>query len=76
MPYSNLKGKVDRVAAAALLKDASRQSTVTVYCRVDNEQGALRTGMTGFGRIDYGLRPLGWIMLNSVLRLLRTEFWW
>lgn len=32
--------------------------------------------MTGQARISTGRRPLGEILLDRTLRLLRTEFWW
>ena len=76
LPFSKLTAKVDRIAPFALTDAKAPQSTVTVYCRVENEDGLLRTGMTGFGRIYHRVRPLGWIGLNRALRFLRTEFWW
>lgn len=76
LPFCTLTGKVDRIAPAAAGQQDSKQSTVTVYCQVENEQGLLRTGMTGFGRINYRLRPIGWIALTTGMRFVRTEFWW
>ena len=31
--------------------------------------------MTGYARISCGRRPLGAILVDRVLRFLRTEFW-
>ncbi len=86
LPFTNLTARVDRIAPATASaqstsqsephKSSSSQSTVTVYCVVDNEHSQLCTGMTGFGRIYQSLRPLGWIVMNRVLRFFRTEFWW
>lgn len=84
MPNYNLYGKVDRVGAAASTgvvdpanpPKASTPRNVIVYCKVENEHDMLRAGATGYGRVSCGLRPVGWIMFNSALRLLRTEFWW
>jgi len=85
MPFTSLVAHVDRVAPAAAnlavptpgqtqpVQD--KQTTVTVYCTVKNSEGELRTGMTGFGRISHGLRPIGWIAIGSFMRVLRTEFW-
>ena len=43
---------------------------------LDNADGSLRTGMTGFGRIHHDTRPLGLIVLDRAQRYLRREFWW
>ena len=51
LPFSSWTAKVDRIAPFAQGDAKAPQSTVTVYCRVENADGLLRTGMTGFGRI-------------------------
>jgi hypothetical protein len=78
LPFSKLTATVDRIAPSAggVEREKVLPNTVTVYCRLSNGDGSLRTGMTGFGRIYHRLRPLGLIMLNRALRYLRTEFWW
>jgi hypothetical protein len=50
--------------------------TVTVYCRLDRPGPDLRPGMTGHARVNAGERPLGEVLLDRVLRVIRTEFWW
>ena len=75
-PYLTLRTQVDRIASAATLAEKATHSTVTVYCRLDNTDGTLRSGMTGFGRIHHQKRPLGLIALDRVGGYLRTEFWW
>jgi len=52
------------------------QSTVTVYCRLEDPEGCLRPGMTGHARVYTGRRPVGAILFDRALRFLRTEFWW
>lgn len=91
LPFDSLTATVDRIAPAAqpiggaLALGGSPAAgapapgatrTVTVYCKVDNSAGLLRTGMTGFGRIHSERRPIGLLMINATLRLLRTEFQW
>ena len=56
-------------------KELATQRSVTAYCRIENDQGKLRSGMTGFGRVYHHWRPLGWIGLTRALQFLRTEFW-
>jgi putative peptide zinc metalloprotease protein len=75
-PYLTLRTQVDRIAPAAMVAQKATQSTVTVYCRLENGDGTLRSGMTGFGRIHHQKRPLGLIALDRAQRYLRTEFWW
>src|SRR5205823_2747686 len=74
LPFEALQGVVERVAPSAAPGDA--YSTNTVYCRLDTTPPDLRSGMTCFARIQCGRRPLGKAMVDSVLRFVRTEFWW
>jgi hypothetical protein len=32
--------------------------------------------MTGYARIDTGRHPIGAILVDRALRLVRPEFWW
>ena len=43
---------------------------------LDPAPDELRTEMTGHARVDTGRRTIGAILLNQVLRFVRTEFWW
>ena len=74
LPFQTFQAKVDRIAPCAVPGDV--QSTVTVYCRLENADPELRPGMTGYARIYCGRRPLGEILAERALRFLRTEFWW
>ncbi len=87
LPFSNIVGEVERIApatisassatvlAGAALSNPGRAS-LAVYCRVENEEKMLRTGMTGFGRVHAEKKRLGWYVLNKAIRLMRTELWW
>ncbi|HIB69835.1 MAG TPA: hypothetical protein EYO33_33345 [Phycisphaerales bacterium] len=55
---------------------APKTNTFTVYCGVDNPDGELKTGMTGFARISRDETALGSLLANKVLKYVRTEFWW
>jgi hypothetical protein len=55
---------------------AARGRTVVVTCSIDGVLLVLRTSMSGYARIYTGRRSLGGILVNRVMRLFRTEFWW
>jgi multidrug efflux pump subunit AcrA (membrane-fusion protein) len=74
LPYETFTTVVDRVAPSGVRGEA--QSSVTVYCRLDSAPDELRTEMTGHARVDTGRRTIGAILLNQMLRFVRTEFWW
>jgi multidrug efflux pump subunit AcrA (membrane-fusion protein) len=74
LPYETFATVVDRVASSGVRGEA--QSSVTVYSRLDPAPDDLRTEMTGYARIETGRRPIGAILIDRMLRLVRTEFWW
>jgi multidrug efflux pump subunit AcrA (membrane-fusion protein) len=74
LPFETFTAAVDRIAPAAGRGDV--QSTVTLSCRVPNDGGELRPGMTGQARVFTGRQSVGRVLLDRALRLVRTEFWW
>ena len=74
LPFETFTAPVDRIAPAAGKGDV--QSSVTVYCRLENHGADLRPGMSGHARIATGSRSPGLILVDRTLRYLRTEFWW
>jgi multidrug resistance efflux pump len=54
--------------------DAS--GSFVVYCVLDDPRHTLKTGMTGYARVLIGPTPIGGLLVNRVLRMIRTEFWW
>src|SRR5262249_46220104 len=72
LPYRTFLSTVDRVAPSGVRGEA--QSSVTAYCRLERAPDELRTEMTGHARIDTGRRPIGVILVDKVLRFVRTEF--
>jgi multidrug resistance efflux pump len=74
MPYETLATKVDRIAPAA--GRGEQQSSVAIYCRLNDSPAHLRSEMTGYARVHTGHRPMGAIVLDRALRFVRTEFWW
>jgi multidrug resistance efflux pump len=76
LPYATLTGRVTRIATSAAEDDDKAQSTLAVHCRLIDTPATLRTSLTGHARIYTGRRPVGVILLDRALRLLRTEWWW
>ncbi len=76
LPHYTLKGTVLRVAPAVQYAVPGAPPTVVVHCRVDDPGKLLRSGMTGYGRIQLGRVPLGVWFYGRAVRMLRTEFWW
>jgi multidrug efflux pump subunit AcrA (membrane-fusion protein) len=74
LPFETLATTVDRIAPAAGRGEA--QGSVVVCCRLDSSPADLRPEMTGHARVYTGRRPIGAIVLDRVLRFVRTEFWW
>jgi multidrug efflux pump subunit AcrA (membrane-fusion protein) len=82
LPFETLTAHVDRLAPAAARGEV--QGTVTVYCRLAEpgslgppaDEARLRPGMTGHARIYTARRAVGGVLLDRVLRFVRTEFWW
>ena len=74
MPFQNFQAKVERIAPAAVRGEL--QSTIIVYCHLEDSSTDMRPGMTGYARIYTGRRPVGEIVSDRILRFLRTEFWW
>ena len=75
LPFRKLTTTVDRIAVTASQGDA--QGVVTVICRLTYPSDQrLRPGMTGHARIRRGYSPIGALLLERALALLRTEVWW
>ena len=74
LPFDVFEAKVERISPRAV--SGTLQNTVTVYCKLTNSDKHLRSGMTGYARIDCGRGPAGEILAKRALRMLRTEFWW
>jgi hypothetical protein len=74
MPFQTFSAQVDRIAPVA--ERGEVQGSVTVYCRLEESSVKLRPGMTGHARIDTGCQSTGKVLVDRLLRYLRTEFWW
>ncbi len=74
LPFSTFKGSGQRVAPGAVPGEA--QSTVHVYCRIENPSSDLKPGLSGHARLHCGRRQPGVMLLERGMRYLRTEVWW
>jgi multidrug efflux pump subunit AcrA (membrane-fusion protein) len=76
LPFDTFLATVDRIAPSASNVPGQHQNQVTVYCRVENADGKLKSGMTGFARIHRGRQSIAEYGVRQALTYLRTEFWW
>jgi putative peptide zinc metalloprotease protein len=77
LPFETFEGVVERIAPGATAPTGTEvQSSIIVYCRLDAENTDLRPAMTGHARIHCGRCSVGRLVIERVLRFLRTEFWW
>jgi multidrug resistance efflux pump len=79
IPFETFTATVDRIAPstnAVAVAAKPVTTTMVVYCHLQDENGRLRTGMSGFGRIDRGWKSVGQLIATKAMRYLRTEFWW
>jgi len=74
LPFDVLEVEVERIAPCA--EASERQSTVNVYCWLDDPHDHLRSGMTGYARIRCGRDTMAFVFTNKCLSYIRTEFWW
>jgi hypothetical protein len=74
LPFDVLEVIVMRIAPKAVQRE--NQSTVNVYCQLNEYHVGLRAGMTGYARIRQDRRPLAEVAARKCLGLIRSEFWW
>jgi hypothetical protein len=48
---------------------------VLIKSELDNQDGKLKVGMTGVGKILCGKRTIAYLLTRRLVRWLRTEFW-
>jgi multidrug efflux pump subunit AcrA (membrane-fusion protein) len=77
LPFDTFRATVERVAPKTVTDQQGRwQTCLMVYCTPSSRKEALRPGMTGYARILTGSRSLGGLLVDRVMRFIRTEFWW
>lgn len=76
IPFETFEATVESISPVAQKNATTGQNTVLVHCQIQNPDGRLKSGMTGFGRVTRGWNTIGMLLLTRSLRYLRTEFWW
>jgi multidrug resistance efflux pump len=72
-PDLSLDGSVESISPVAI--DAGTERHVLIRSSLQNDQGLLKAGMTGVGKILCGKRPIAHLLTRRAVRWLRTEFW-
>ncbi len=76
IPFETFHATVQSIAPAAVQSASAATNVVVAHCQIDNPDGRLKPGMTGFGRIERGRNPMGLTLASKAMRYIRTEFWW
>lgn len=74
LPGKTFTGRVAKINAEPTTNQYGQRS-YPVEVLVENSDGLLRPGMTGFARISFGRQSVGLIMAEKVWHALRPELW-
>lgn len=74
IPGKTFTGRVSKINAEATTNQLG-QHIYPVEVQVDNADGLLRPGMSGFARISFGRQKIGAIIADKVWQALRPELW-
>jgi putative peptide zinc metalloprotease protein len=66
-------GKVDRIDGNVTVKPTGR--IVKVIAVVDNGGGDLKSGMTGYAKVDAGTMPVWQAFSQAVVRFVNVQVW-
>ncbi len=72
-PDKVFTGEVTEISPVVEAETFGRVVTVTTV--IGNEEGLLKTGMTGFGKIDGGTKPVIVAFTRMIVRFFRIEIW-
>ncbi|EGJ11036.1 MULTISPECIES: HlyD family secretion protein [Rubrivivax] len=67
------EGRVERIDGNVSVKPAGR--VVKVVAVVDNGGGALKSGMTGYAKVDAGTMPVWQAFSQAVVRFVNVQVW-
>lgn len=51
------------------------ENVIPVIAAIDNEEGLLKSEMTGYAKIDAGVKPLGVALLAPIIRFVTVRVW-
>ncbi|MGH9822941.1 MAG: efflux RND transporter periplasmic adaptor subunit, partial [Blastocatellia bacterium] len=74
VPGRTFEGRVSKIKAESTTNQYG-QRVYPVEVMVDNRDGLLKPGMTGFARISFGREAIGAILAQRVWQALRPELW-
>ena len=74
VPGRVFTGRVSKINAEPI-PNQNAQRFYPVEVSIDNADGILRPGMTGFARISFGRQSIGLILAQKVWQALRPELW-
>jgi multidrug efflux pump subunit AcrA (membrane-fusion protein) len=74
MPGQVFTGRVSKINAEPMPNQYA-QRFYPVEVLIENSDGLLRPGMTGFARISFGRQSIGLIVAQKVWQALRPELW-
>jgi hypothetical protein len=72
-PTRTFEGTVSRVGAR--LRDAGEERVLVAEVRVENPDGALKTGMLGTGKIRAGSKSIAALLLRHPVRYVWSRIW-
>jgi multidrug resistance efflux pump len=73
-PDQVFRGAVSKIGGESE-HDTDGERTYRVELTIQNPRGFLRPGMTVFARVDFGRRPIGWLLVHKLRQALRPEMW-
>jgi multidrug efflux pump subunit AcrA (membrane-fusion protein) len=74
VPGRTFTGQVSKINAEPVLSEQG-QRFYPVEVLVENSDGILRPGMTGFARVSFGRQSIGLILAEKLWHALRPEMW-
>jgi putative peptide zinc metalloprotease protein len=72
-PFRSFWGRVTRISQMA--DEQMPGGIFPVWCKIENGEGLLKPGMTGYAKVYCGKRSLASLLTRGIVRYLRVEVW-
>ncbi len=72
-PFRSFWGRVTRISQMA--EEQTPGSIFPVWCKIQNGDGLLKPGMTGYAKVYCGKLSLASLLTRRIVRYLRVEIW-